>query len=111
MEIASGNIKIRNKSKDISWQFPAPAEYSIKENKANCVGITNVINYLLKDDYEEIGGAWYHRSFIIGDKRGGHIINYIKHNDKYYIFDALGYIHDRDADFLQRMAIHIKGAI
>ena len=96
MKMASGNIAIYDDNKDIRWQFPSPAEYSIKENKANCVGITNVINYLLKDDYEEIGGVWYNRSFVIGDRKGGHIINYIKHNDKYYIFDALGYIYERE---------------
>lgn len=96
MESGSGNIAIYDDNKNRRWQFPAPAEFAIKENRANCVGITNVVNYLLKDDYEEIGGAWYHRSFIIGNRKGGHVVNYIKHNNKYYIFDALGYIHERD---------------
>ena len=92
----SGNIEIKNKRKDIEWEFPAPAEYSIKKNKANCAAMTNIINYLLHDDYEEVGSLWYHRSYILGDRRGGHVINYIKHKNKYYIFDALAYRQDKE---------------
>jgi hypothetical protein len=96
MKTTSGNITLDDTKNNIRWQFPAPAEYAIKNNEANCAAMTNVINYLLKGDYDEVGGLWYHNSFIIGDRRGGHIINYIKEDSKYYFFDALGYIKNRD---------------
>ena len=56
----------------------------------------DIYTYLLEDNYDEVGTLWYSNSFILGDRRGGHLINYIKHNNKYYIFDVLPYIMERE---------------
>ncbi|ADQ14155.1 hypothetical protein [Halanaerobium hydrogeniformans] len=98
MQLSSGNKTTMEEYRNylISWQFPAPAEYTIEKNHANCAGMANLITYLLEDNYDEVGTIWYSNSYILGDRRGGHLINYIKHNNKYYVFDGLPYIMEQE---------------
>ncbi|MBF8982279.1 hypothetical protein IZY60_01885 [Lutibacter sp. B2] len=79
----SGDTKI--KEGDFSWSFNRPGERTIIENKGNCGATANMVNYLLKGDYEEVGFINY------SDLNGGHIYNYIKQDNKYYIIDFLQY--------------------
>lgn len=81
----SGDTKVVDK--DYVWSFNKPALITINDNKGNCGATSNLANYILKDDYDEIG--FIHFSADSG--QGGHVFNYIKQNNKYYIIDFLKY--------------------
>lgn len=49
-----GNVKKQGKNR-INWQYPKPAVLAIEEGEANCAASANVINYLLEDDYGDVG--------------------------------------------------------
>ena len=72
----------------INWEFPKPAEPAIRDETVNCASAANVIQYLLEDDYDEVGYVWRHTSFDSGDV-GGHCTSYIKENGNYYFFDPV----------------------
>jgi len=73
---------------DIWWEFPKPAEPAIRDGTVNCASAANVIQYLLENDYDEVGYVWRHTSFDSGDV-GGHCTSYIKENGNYYFFDPV----------------------
>lgn len=83
----SGNVKKKGR-KRIRWQYPKPAVLAIKEMEANCAASANVINYLLEDDYDEVGFFYWHSDYGI-DRPGGHVVSYIKDGEKYYFFDPV----------------------
>lgn len=71
----------------IEWHFNRPGESTLRVNKGNCGATANLANYLLKDDYEEVGII----NFSADSRQGGHVYNYVKSNGKYYFVDFLQY--------------------
>ena len=87
------NAKTQGKN-SIGWEFPKPAEPAIRDGTVNCASAANVIQYLLEDDYDEVGYVWRHSSFD-SERVGGHCTSYIKENDKYYFFDPVSLAEER----------------
>ena len=84
---ASDNIRIDEDG--ISWEHHKPGEMAIITNEGCCATISNLLNFLLEGDYEEVGFIAYSQ----GDG-GGHIFNYIEHNNLYYFIDLTHYRND-----------------
>lgn len=86
LKIDDGNQQVEYQN--VYWEIPRPVENSLKTKFSNCYGLSELAVYLLNDNYEEIGFLHF------GKMDNGHIINYIKHNNKYYVFDLTGYFND-----------------
>ena len=71
------------------WQHYKPGSKAISSNEGSYATISNLANYLLKDKYQEAGFLQY--SLKDGS---GHVLNYIKQEGKYYIFDLTHYRND-----------------
>jgi hypothetical protein len=72
-----------------------------------------MLNFLLKDKYEEVG------FMALADRQGGHVFNYIYHNECFYFVDLLNYLYANksmdnsatmiyQADSLQRYADYYR---
>ena len=70
----------------MEWEHHKPGYHVIRTNQGCCASTSNWINYLLGDDYEEVGFVFLNR------KSAGHGFNYIKHEGYYYIVDLTRYI-------------------
>ena len=70
-----------------TWHFNRPAESTLLKNEGNCGAVSNVAVYILENNYDEIGFI----NFSADTSQGGHVFNYIKQNNKYYIIDFLQY--------------------
>jgi len=75
---------VSNDSK-ISWHFNRSPQVVFEENQGDCGGTAGLIAYLLEGDYDEVGFACY-RSYV---QEGGHVVNYLKDGDLYYVFDVV----------------------
>ncbi|MFA6755402.1 MAG: helix-turn-helix transcriptional regulator [Bacilli bacterium] len=71
------------------YKFNYDAKSILKKNLASDGGIANLFNYLLKDDYEEVGFINCAFSSI---NSYVHPTNYIKQNNVYYFFDLYTWI-------------------
>lgn len=60
----------------------------LKDNSGQCWTMSELLHYLLKEDYEEVG---YIHARTPGD---GHLMAYIYHNGKYYLVNGVGYCAD-----------------
>ena len=90
----AARIMLRNGDDSISvggytWHYNGPARQTLAENLGNCGRMANLANYLLEGDYQEIGFVLH--SYYPGEG-GGHVYNYIKYQDKYYIVDFSSYL-------------------
>lgn len=82
-----GNVvNINILENNIRWEHHMPGQVSIYDEETNCASSSNLLRYLLEDDYDEVGYIMYSHS-----NAGGHVFNYIKDNDKIYIIDATKY--------------------
>ena len=72
-----------------TWHFNLTAYQVMEQKLGNCGSCANLANYLLKDDYEEIGIIQH--AYYPGNG-GGHVYNYILHQREYYIVDYSWYI-------------------
>ncbi len=70
----------------MEWEHHKPGYHVVRTNQGCCASTSNWINYLLGDDYEEVGFVFLNR------KSAGHGFNYIKHEGYYYIVDLTRYI-------------------
>jgi len=84
---ADDNVKIDEEG--INWEHHKPGEMAIITNEGCCATISNLLNFLLEGDYEEVGFIAYSQS-----DGGGHVFNYIKHNNLYYFVDLTHYRND-----------------
>ncbi|MGL4363281.1 MAG: stalk domain-containing protein [Cellulosilyticaceae bacterium] len=73
------------------WHYNRTAKEVLSMKKGNCGSTANLAKYLLGDDYEEVGFILH--SYYPGEG-GGHVYNYIKYNNKYYIIDFSSYLFD-----------------
>jgi hypothetical protein len=91
-----GDLRVREGS--MLWHFNKTGPETICDNKGNCGGISSMLNYLLKDRYDEVGFVAY------ADQYGGHVFNYIMQENCYYFVDLLNYLYgNRSADNLSTM--------
>lgn len=82
-----------------TWHTNFTAKEVMERKLGNCGSCANLANYLLEDDYEEIGIILH--AYYPGNG-GGHVYNYIKYQGKYYIVDYSWYIfanYAPDSDF------------
>jgi|GEM_PF-3379532 len=95
LNLGSGihNAKTRDRN-GIRWEFPKPAVPAIRDGEVNCASASNVIRFLLEDDYEDVGFVWRARDHD-SDNPGGHGTSYIKHNGKYYFFDPVSLVENK----------------
>ena len=78
----SGDLTYTNG--DITWHFNPSAQAVLERNEGNCGGIAGFVACLLEGDYDEVGIVCM-RSEV---NDGGHVANYLKDGDRYYVFDV-----------------------
>ncbi|RAK06965.1 hypothetical protein C8C77_11956 [Halanaerobium saccharolyticum] len=105
---SSGNLKVR--SKNIEWEFSEPIELVFETKTGNCAGMSNLVDYLLEGDYEEEGLMWRHMNKN-AKRNGGHIINYVKHNGRYYFFDVLSVTKSNDSYPVENGSMREQGRV
>ena len=74
----------------IEWHVNRSAQTVFNENKGNCGGGSNLLNYLLCGDFDEQGYVQESAN------EGGHVYNYFKQNDIYYFVDMVQIVHGGD---------------
>ena len=69
---------------NLVWHFNYSPDVIFRMNAGNCGGTAGLAEYLLQDDYDEVGiiGLSYERGM-----GGGHVINYIRQGKVYYVLD------------------------
>jgi hypothetical protein len=80
-----GDIRIREGP--IVWHHNRTGPETICLNTGNCGGISSMLNYILKGKYDEVG------FMALTDRQGGHVFNYILHQNHYYFIDLLNYLY------------------
>ena len=83
---AASDDNVRIFENGVNWEHHKPGYYAVLTNSGCCATSANWLNYILKDDYDEVG-------FIATSQRdgSGHIYNYIKENGWYYFIDLTHY--------------------
>nr|WP_307990925.1 transglutaminase-like domain-containing protein [uncultured Niameybacter sp.] len=71
------------------WHYNKTAKDVLSTKRGNCGSMANLANYLLEDDYEDLGFVLH--SYYPGSG-GGHVYNYIKYQGNYYIVDFSSYL-------------------
>ena len=71
-----------------NMQYIKSAWQVLKDNSGQCWTMSNLLHYLLKEDYEEVG---YIHARTPDD---GHVMTYIYHDDLYYLINSVGYCID-----------------
>lgn len=69
------------------WHYNYGARKVFGRRKGNCGGTSGLVAFLLQGDYDEVG--------MINMKFGnseGHVINYIRDGEMYYVFDAVQWV-------------------
>jgi hypothetical protein len=94
MYMLAARLKLNNGDEVIftggyDWHYNPTARQTLEENLGNCGRMANLANYLLEGDYQEIGFILH--SYYPGNG-GGHVYNYIKYKNKYYIVDFSSYL-------------------
>lgn len=82
----SSDDNIRIMENNVFWEHHKPGYHAVLTNNGCCATSANWLNYILKDDYDEVG-------YIATSQRdgSGHIYNYIKEGDWYYFIDLTHY--------------------
>lgn len=75
---------------NIEWHLSRSAQTVFSENRGNCGGGSNLINYILRGDFDEQGYVQE------SSNEGGHIYNYFKQDGVYYFFDMVQIVHGGD---------------
>lgn len=76
-----GNRDIHFRSRRYRWSVSHSAKNVFNENMGDCGGGSNLVNYILRGDFDEQG--YIQESHT----DGGHIYNYFKQDGLYYFFD------------------------
>ena len=89
--------KIHVKDGDLSfnwgkynWHVNRSAQVVYENNEGNCGGGSNLVNYILRGDYDEQGFVQQ------AANTGGHIYNYFKDNGVYYFMDLIQIVQSGD---------------
>ena len=70
---------------DGKWQYNLKPGVTFRRGKGDCGAISALIAGLLEEDYEEVG------MINLRFPDNGHVINYIKDGDLYYVFDGVNW--------------------
>ncbi len=83
---AASDDNVRINENGIAWEHHKPGYNAVFTNNGCCATSANWLNYILKDNYEEVG-------FVATSQRdgNGHIYNYIKEGGWYYFIDLTHY--------------------
>ena len=71
---------------DGEWHYNYKPQVVFRRGKGNCGGISGLIAGLLEGDYDEVG------MIVLRFPSDGHVINYVKDKDQYYVFDANNWV-------------------
>jgi len=77
--VDGGDLKIT--FSDIQWGINLSAQSIFEGNVGNCGGGSNLLNYILRGDFDEQGYV------IEAANQGGHVYNYFKQDGIYYFCD------------------------
>lgn len=88
-EASGGDIQFKVGNTDLSWHFNYSPQATFAYNWGCCGSTSGLVAYLLEDDYDTTGIIGI--TFAKGEG-GGHVINYIKDGDRYYMFDMINLI-------------------
>ncbi len=99
----SGDTKVNRGA--YTWHFNRPGDNALLVNKGNCGTNANVLKYVLEGDYEEVGFINYWADI------GGHVFNYIKTNQKYYVIDLVQYGFEDDIKLQRRVKQYSIGEL
>lgn len=69
------------------WSVNRNPQTVFKTNNGNCGGDSNLVNYILRDDYDSQGYVAETANL------GGHIYNYFEVDDTYYFCDLTKFVH------------------
>jgi len=72
-----------------TWHYNMTAKQVMETRLGNCGSCANFVNYMLKDDYDEVGIIQH--AYDPGNG-GGHVYNYVLYDGSYYILDFSWYI-------------------
>ena len=81
------NVRIMENG--INWEHHKPGYQAVRTNEGCCATDSSWLNYILKNDYDELGFVSY--SFQNGN---GHVFNYIKESEYYYVIDLTRYTNE-----------------
>ncbi len=90
-----------------TWHFNYSAKQVFEQNKGNCGGTAALINYLLDGKYDENG----YIGMVGPNHTGGHVINYLKHNGTYYVFDVSQFASDAEYGLNLQYGLDFKDVV
>jgi len=85
---AGGDLEVEYSNTE--WHLSRSAQTVFSENRGNCGDGSNLINYLLRGDFDEQGYVQESAN------QGGHVYNYFKQDGVYYFFDMIQIVHGGD---------------
>lgn len=85
---ASGDLHFQHSG--IEWSVNRSPQTVFDENQGNCGGGSSLLNYLLRNDFDEQGYV------AEAGNQGGHIYNYFKQDGVYYFLDLVQIVHGGD---------------
>lgn len=74
----------------LEWHFNRSPEIVFAKKGGNCGGNSGLVAYLLEDDYDEVGFVGMNNRV----HQGGHVANYLKNGNQYYVFDVNQFVGD-----------------
>ena len=88
-DFRSADDNVRISENGINWEYHTPGRNAVINNCGCCATDSAWLRYLLDGDYDEIG-------YITTSQRdgSGHVYNYIKNGEWYYIIDLTHYRND-----------------
>ncbi len=86
---SSADDNVRIAENGINWEYHTPGRIAVINNRGCCATDSAWLRYLLEGDYDEIG-------YIATSQRdgSGHVYNYIRDGEWYYIIDLTHYRND-----------------
>lgn len=90
-DFRSADDNIRIEENGIDWEYHTPGRLAVENNRGCCATDSAWLRYILDGDYDELG-------YISTSQRdgSGHIYNYIRDGEWYYIIDLTHYRNDAD---------------
>ena len=76
---------------DYNWHFNYSPQVVFERSEGNCGGNAALFVYLLEGDYDEVG--YVSKRGPLGGT-GGHVTNYFKDGNMYYVFDLNQFVND-----------------
>lgn len=90
-DFRSADDNIRIEENGINWEYHTPGRLAVENNRGCCATDSAWLRYILDGNYDELG-------YISTSQRdgSGHIYNYIRDGEWYYIIDLTHYRNDAD---------------